>query len=407
MPELTPSFVFEYERRMKAITEDEYVRRMSALYWNKICRTTNIEGKTERITWLLNTATIEPLGPTLTGGMAFEDMVTQTVEYPTFRHGKGIKVQRDQIEDLDGTGLNILGEWSKQIGGDMAYYPQRLAAQMLLNGANTDGSANAYDGVPFFADTTTNSIGGQTVAGHPYNPYNPSLGGYQNWCHGSPSTVTQPNGATLSYPGALPIDYSVSVDVALQNLGKAISWISANRMPNGVDPRFLEPAYVIAPPQLAPRLRQLMDAKFIAQAASSGGGSGDVKALIEGWGMGTPVIAQEIGAATTYFAKIPFIPTTAGANGTPGSGGVSFKSETVTGSDTTWYIVCKENQTSTLGGLLYVLRKPFKVTYYTGDSGGTGMTETLDRANEFEYHCQGRMAVQFGHPYAIYRFDAT
>lgn len=390
MPEITPSFVMQYERRMKAITENEYIRRLAAknTWWNKVLRTTNIEGKTERITWLLQTAMIEPVGPTLSGGLTFEGLVTQTVEYPTFRHGKGIVVQRDQIEDLDGTGLNILAEWSSQIGNEMAYYPQRLATQLLLNGANTDGTANAYDGVPFFADQTETISG---VTGHPYNPYRPSLGGYANWCHGSANGV---------YPGALRIDDGVDVDDALVNLGKAIAYVSSLKMPNGVDPRFLTPTYLIAPPRMAPRLRQLMDAKFIAQVAGSGAGSADVAALIEGWGLGTPVIANELGEGFSYTAQMPFMAV-------DGSGNVNFKTETLEGSDTTWYLVCQEMSSTQLGGLLYVLRKQFKVNYYTGDSGGTGQDAVLDRANEFEYHVQGRMSCQYGHPYTIFRFDAS
>lgn len=392
MPDITPSFVMQYERRMKVITETEYVRRLAAkhTWWNKVARVMNIEGKTERITWLLNTALIEPVGPSGTGSIAFENLVTQTAEYPTFRHAKGIKVQRDQIEDLDGTGLNILSDWSMQIGSEMAYYPQRLFSQLLLNGANTDGSANAYDGIPFFADNTSNTVGGVAVKGHPFNPYRPNGGGFQNWLHGSSSGA---------YPGALPIDESVTVDVALQNLGKAIAHISTAKMPNGVDPRFLSPAFIIAPPRLAPRLRQLTDAKFIAQAAATGGGSGDVQALIEGWGLGTPVIAQELGAAISYTYPAPFVKAS--------TGNVDFTNETVTGSDTTYYIVCQEMSTTQLGGLLFLNRKPFKVNYYTGDSGGTGMTAELDRMNEFEYHVQGRMAAQYGHPYTIYRVDGS
>lgn len=393
MPAITPSFVMQYERRMRAITENEYVRRLAAsnTWWNKVCRTMPIEGSTERVTWFLNTAMIEPVGPTLTGGITFENLVTQTAEYPSFRHAKGIRVQRDQLEDLDGTGLNILAEWSSQIGNEMAYYPQRLAAQLILNGANTDGSANAYDTVPFFAkNTTTTTIGGVSVTGHPLNPFRPSLGGYANWLTSTSSG---------SYPGALPIDESVTVDVAVQNLGKAIAYLSSVKMPNGVDSRFLTPQFILAPPRLAPRLRQITDAKFIAQAAATGGGSGDVKALIEGWGLGTPVIANELGAATSYTYQQPFQVAS--------TGNTNFATETVSGSDTTWYIVAQENMSTNLGGLLHVLRKPFKVTYYTGDSGGTGMDAVLDRSNEFEYHCQGRMSNQYGHPYAIFRVDAT
>ena len=91
MPELTPQFVMQYERRMRAITEVEYARRMVGehTWWNKLLRTIDIEGKSERITWLLSTALIEPVGPSGTGTITFEDMVTQTAEYPVLRHGKG------------------------------------------------------------------------------------------------------------------------------------------------------------------------------------------------------------------------------------------------------------------------------------------------------------------------------
>lgn len=388
MPEITPSFVMQYERRMRALTEVEYVRRLAAenTWWNKVLRTIDIEGKSERVTWLLSTAFIEPVGPSGVGALSFEDMVTQTVEYPVLRHGKGIRVHRDQIEDLNGTGLDILAQWSSQIGGEMAYYPQRLAAQLILNGAATDGSATAYDGKPFFADTTN---------AHPNNPFNPGAGSYANWLHGPAAPSGFP-----SYPGALPIDESVSVDTALENVGKAIAYIASLKMPNGIDPRFLSVAYIMGPPRLAPRIRELTKARYIAQMAKgSGGGSADIEAIIRGWAMGEPMLAQEFAASTTYNGQ----QATADAT----TGNLSTKKFTATGSDTTWYIVTQEMATTQLGGLLHVMRKPFKVTYYSGDQANSGLDAILDRANEFEYHVQGRMSVQYGHPYSIFRIDQT
>jgi len=394
----------QYERRMKAITEHSYTKRLSGenMWVNRLMRLTPIEGKTERVTWFLDTATIEPIGPSGSGSMKFENMVTQSAEYPTFKHGKGIKVQVDQLEDLDGTGLNELSKWSENIGSDIAYYPQRLAAQLVLNGANTDGSATAYDGLPFFMDTTVatgnpNPAGTYSM-GHYYNPFRTTLGGYYNWLHGSAVTVSTPSGNQY-YPGALPIDDSVTVDVALTNLGKAIAYIASWKMPNGIDPRFLRPLYIIIPPRMAPRLRQLLNAKTIAQAASGGAGSGDVEKLITGWGLGTPIIAQEFGAAVTYNAQIPFVV----ASGTL-QGQVNFKKETVTGSDTTYYIVCDSNEDTALGGLLNVQRKPFKIRYF-GEGGVDGLNAVLSRADELEYQCKGRMSAQYGHPYAIIRID--
>jgi hypothetical protein len=404
MPEATPSFIMEYEREMRAITEVEYARRLQSknVWWNKVLRPLPIERKTERVTWFLDTASIEPVGPTGTGRIGFEDLVTMTTEYPTFRHAKGLRVTRDQIEDLDGTGLDALAKWSENIGNEIAYYPQVLASQLILNGANTDGSAQSYDGSAFFSDNSTP---------HPNNPYNPPAGYYTNWLHGAAQaapTFTPSGFSAVSlppYPGACPIDESVTVDVALQNLGKAIAYVASLKMPNGRDPRFLTVAYIIAPPRMAPRVRELTKAKYIAQMANgSGGGSADIEALVTGWGLGTPIIAQEFAASTSYSAKLPFIPAAATGGGT---GAITFLPETVTGSDTTYYLVCEEMQTTRLGGLLYVSRKPFKVNYYTGDAGGTGQTETLDRMNEFEYHVQGRVSCQYGHPYTIFRVDST
>lgn len=391
MPDITPSFVFQYERRMRAITETEYARRLAAphTWWNKVARTLPIEGKTERVTWLLDTATIEPIGPSGSGRLGFEELVTQTAEYPVFRHGRGMSIQRDQLEDLNGTGLDQAAKWSENIGNEIGYYPQRLFTQLLLNGANTDGSANAYDGVPFFADNTTN--GG---VGHPYNPWQTALGGYYNWLHGA---------ASGAYPGACPIDAvnAATVDVAFGNLQKVLTWIASLKMPNGVDPRFLTPIGLLIPPALTQRTFQITDAKFIAQAAgSSGGGGADIEAVHQAWGLGRPIIAQELGAAFSYTAKMPFVTS-------PTSGVVNFLTESVSGSNTTYYVICQEMQTSQLGGLLYVTRKPFKVNYYTGDAGGTAMSEHLDRLNEFEYHVQGRMSAQYGHPYTVFRVDAT
>ena len=392
MPDITPTFVMQYERRMKAITENEYARRLASdkTWWTKIMRTTPIEGATERVTWLLDTATIEPIGPTGSAGLTFQNMVTQTTEYPTFKHGKGIRIMRDQLEDLNGTGLDEAAKWSENIGNETAYYPQVLATQLILNGTATDGSANAYDGVPFFIGNTTSTIGGVTVTGHPYNPYQPTLGGYSNWLTSSSSG---------SYPGACPIDESVTPDVALYNLGKAIAFIASVKMPNGRDPRFLTPTAIVVPPRMAPRLRELLGAKFLAQAAATGGGSGDVAALISGWGLGEPIVAHEFGASFTYSFQQPFVQAS--------SGNVTYLPETVSGSDTTYYIICEEMRSTQLGGLLYVTRKPFKVNYYTGDAGGTGMDAILDRTDEFEYHCKGRMSGQYGHPYTIFKCSGS
>jgi len=145
---LTPSFVFQYEKRMRAIQEDEFARALLAVntWWPRISKTMNIDGASERLTFFLNTAEIRPVG--FGGNVPFEPLVTQSTELVPQRYASGIRVNKDQLLDLRGGGLDILADWSRQIGVKMAYWPQRLLAEIIMNGANTDGSANAYDGVP-------------------------------------------------------------------------------------------------------------------------------------------------------------------------------------------------------------------------------------------------------------------
>jgi hypothetical protein len=387
MPDITPSFVMKYERRMRAISEKEYARRLAKMWAQKILRLTPIEGAQEIISFLLQTATIEPIGPSGVGGLAYENMFAQSVMIAPMTHGKGLNVKRDQLEDLNGTGLQQLSEWSEQIAIETACYPERLAIQMILNGANTDGSATCYDGTPFFNKSL--------VAPHLFNPFRAALGGFQNWFTGS---------ASGAYPGALPIDDSVTTDVAVVNLGKAMSAIANVKMPNGINGRKLTPKYLLAPQRMAPRVRQLLDAKFIAQTASTGAGSANVEAIIRGFGLAEPIFSEEIGAAFTYQAKIPVVDKTTGV--------VKQFDESLTGSDTTYYMICAEAETSQLGGLLHCMRRPFEIRYFTGAAGmGDGeraaLSLYLSRARELDYQCDGRQSVQYGHPWTIFRFDTA
>ena len=400
---LTPTFVFAMEKRMEAIREEEFARALheSNNWWSRVAKTKELEGAAERITWFLNTAKIEPVG--LGGHIPISPMVTQSMEIVPARWASGISVNRDQLLDLGGTGLDELAEWSGQIGVKIAYHPQFMVSSLIMNGANTDGSANAYDGVPFFADNTTSTtIGGVTVLGHPYNPYQPTLGGYFNWLHGS---------ASGAYPGALPIDATnaATVDVAFNNLAKAIAYVGGWKMPDGITPRFVRPRGIIVPPAILPRATEILDAKYIAQAAgSSGGGSADIAAIHQRWGFdGPPIEAQEFAATTSYSTQFIMPQNTAIGQQ---SGQALAYNETITGSDTTYYLVMEQNRSSVLGGLIHVMREAFKVNYFSGDGASgpaNGLDAILNRALEIEYHCQGRSSAMYGHPYALVRVDAT
>ncbi len=275
--------------------------------------------------------------------MAFEDMVSVTTEFTMSNASAGLTLQRNQLEDLDGGGLDLASKWSTDIGAYMAYWPQKQLAAAIKAGT----TALAYDSKAFFATD------------HPCNPFNTGVGTYSN----------------LFDYATYKIDDSVTTDVALVNLGKAFAKIRAIKMPNGEDPRFLVPTALVVPPRMVPRAQQLTNAKVIAQAAATGGGGADIEAIVRNWGWQQPIEAVELSTGITGVAA----------------------------DDTAYYIAVQEMTATQLGAFVYYDREPFKITYYTGQGGGTGVDAILDRARELEWHCQGRNTLGYGHPYLFFK----
>lgn len=385
MPALTPSFLFDFESEMDAITENEFIRLSASdnLWVRDVAKFSTTGKKRDIKAWILSTLQIYQQGDGTSGpngtatasgaingvngahdvaAIRFDDMAAIYQEYDVLPAVAGLRVSRPQIEDNDGNGLDLAAAWSAQAGALMAYWPQQKISGLMLNGALS--TATAYDNVQFFADNVVNSGNG-----HPVNQYKTNSGKYFNWFHGAASGV---------YPGALPIDETVTVDVALKNLQIAIAYIASIKMPNGVTPRFLKPRRLLVPPRLVARAQQLTNARYIAQGAASGGGSGDVEAIINNWGFLQPIEVQEFAGVTPSGASE---------------------------ADLTWYLVCEEMTSTQLGSFLYIDREPFAIRYYTGQGGGNGTDAILDRQQLLEWHLYGRNIAGYGHPYGIFRFD--
>lgn len=349
-------FTFDLESRMRIIQEAEFTRMSAAenMWWKDLTKVHPSASRKELFFWILSTATIEAQGKG--GNVEFDDMVMLEADYTALDAGKGLKVRKQQFEDLDGNGVQMATEWIAQISAQAGYWPQRQIASLILNGETGKG----YDGQAFFSQS------------HPYNPFDSTVGTYSNLLTGA---------ASGSYPGALPIHDSgsgaVTADVALANVGKAIAYVKSLKMPDGKTPRFLVPKFLIAPPTMQTRTVLLTDAKQIALAATGGAGSADVQGVIARWGLGKPIIPQEF-AATGNSAD-----------------------------DTSWYLGCEQVTSTQLGAFLYVDREPFQITYYTGSGGGTGVDAILDRAQELEWHTHGRNVTGYGHPYSIFKIKAA
>ena len=347
MPALTPTFIMDLESRMSVITETEYNRLNSNLWWTGLTKLRSMTGRRDVVTWLLSTAQIKDQGKG--GNIAFDDLVSTLTEFENKYSGAGLKLRRAQLEDTDGDGMQLASEWSAQIGAYMAYWPQKQVTYFLKN-AHTASLFTAYDTKAYFATD------------HPVNPFNTAAGTYQNIFTGSPVGAS---GNTPAYPGTCPIDDTQTTDVALSNLAKIMSYIASIKMPNGEDPRYLRPRSIYCSPRLFPRAVQLTNAKFLAQAAGSSAGSGDVEALIKALGFATPVMVDEL---------------------------AGFES------DTTFYVGCEQVSSTQLGAIIYGQRDPYVINYY-----GTVDQAVLGRAQELEWQCHGRNVVTAGHPYLLFK----
>jgi len=340
MPAVTPSFLYDLESNMRVITAQDYQRLTQNLWWTKLAKTMPSGAKKERVSWLLDSARIQRTGHG--GNLEFEDVVALTTEVENLNAAAGLNVKKEQFEDLDGNGIDTASHWSRTIGAYASYWPQKCIAKSILANGKT------YDGKAFFA------------VDHPVNPYNLAAGTFTN-------IFTAGAG-----PGACPIGGATTVDVAVANLAKAIAYISTIRLPTGEDPRFLRARYLFVPPALYARAAQITQAKYIAQAAAAGGGSGDVEAIIRYFGFGEPVEAPELSA---------------GFSG---------------GADDCYYIACEDVLSSELGAFNYVNREPFSILYY-----GPQNDADLARIRVFQWTTEGRNNVLNGHPYLFFKCPAT
>jgi len=340
MAALTPEFVFNLETRMKARTSNAYATLNSETWWNKVCKVESSDSLKTIAYWLLSTAQIRDQG-TLGGNIHFADQSSVKFEYETKYAGEGLRLRRQQLEDLDGMGIELASAWSRDIGAYMAYWPQKLAAHALRNG-HTAALYTAYDSKAFFATD------------HPVNPNKASAGTYAN---------------LLTASDAADISTAVTADVALANLGKVFAKLASVKMPNGEDPRNLRPAFLLVGPTLFPRAVQLTSAKFLAQAASSGGGAADVEAVIRALGYAQPVMVPEL---------------------------AGFES------DTTYFVAAQPVAGDDMAPLIYNEREAFKINYY-----GLLDSDKLGRMDEFEWQARGRNAMIPGQPFELFKVKAA
>lgn len=350
---ITPTFLHDLETGMRVIQNREYNRLVPTVneIWNIAKKIPTSGGAKERLIWMLDTAGIQYVDK-LGGTVEFEEMLSTFTEFEYRAATGGLKIPRFKLEDLDNTGVPG-GEgiaqakaWTEQVTAQGVYWPRKQVFIALRNGDQT--GFTTYDGKKFF-DTA-----------HPNNPLDAGAGTFNNVFTGAPSGA---------YPGAAPIDASVTLDVAFTNFAKVLAYIhGAILMPNGEDPRMLKVSGLWVPEALRVRAQQLTNAKFIGGAL----GSTDVEAVVRNWGVGQPYVAPELGAGFTN------------------------------GSDTSYYITCEQLTANELGGVYYSEREPFGIVYNDQMSDAQ-----LARANELQWLERARNVVGYGHPFLTFKIKAA
>lgn len=343
---ITPEILLGIEDRMSILAGEGAAMKTLELWWNQVATERTSTGRREFLMWVVSTAMIRDLGASA-GNLSFSDLSAVYTEIENTFAGEGFEITKADLEDSDGGGIEKAKEWALQIGADMSYFPQRKVADVLMRGHTS--AYLAYDGLPLFS------------AGHLLNPANDAIGTFTNIFTGAPAGA---------YPGACPIHDGVATETALTNLGKIRAYIKGLLAPNGVDKRGVKPVKILCGPAMFPRVAQLTSAKVLPQIASSGAGSADVEPLIQTLGYGQPLEVEELSGFE---------------------------------SDTTFFVVASGAVPSALGPIVYQNREPFRMDAY-----GPSMSDhELGRKQSFEWHVHGRNAVAAGHPYLIFKCQAT
>jgi hypothetical protein len=340
---IAQKYVVGLETNMKLLASTEYDRLSQDLVWQSIAKTIDLTDgfSEERVVIPVETAMISH--DVAEGYINFRDQVTYSMVFKTKFASEGLRIMRSQMTDSP-LGAATAASWAKQMGALFAYEPERLT----LNAVKSNPVCQ-YDSLTYFNTA------------HPINPSRPGGTKFANQFVGS---------ASGSYPGACPIDVSVSVDVALNSLSKINAYVRTIPMPNGNLPRRLRVKNLFVPPALSARAHQLTDAQFIAQAAGSAAASSDVRAIIANNGLGTPIVVDELAAAFG-------------------------------GSDTTFYVTVEDITPSEMAAFLYVQKEAFEILYLDPMSDSE-----LNKASAFEWTVRGRCDVAPGLPQLMFKVGA-
>lgn len=358
--DITPSYLASFETNMRVLQARTFSNLLGNIWYPQVFKVTESDALKEIVFFALEAAQLHDGGEQ--GGFKDFDVLTWLNTNYTNRYKQsGFELTEAEMTDSDGRGIQKASQWLTEITTVQAYQPQiDVAAKIITPGT-------AYDGQNFFV-TTNNTSTGHPVSGVAGDV---SKGVYGNLLTGS---------ASAPYPGACPLQIAAgttTLDAAANNLGRALAYVrGAYKTPTGY-PRNLRVRALLVPPSLAMRAQQVTNARVLPAAAASGGGPQDMEPLIgsdmfRNWGLGTPIVAPELGSAITGVAADDF----------------------------TYYIVMEPVGDIVAG--FYFNRQAYGVTYHDK------MTDAeLDRADKMQWFTKGRNSCGMLHPFMLIKCTPT
>jgi phage major head subunit gpT-like protein len=164
---ITPQWIATFETDQQTFIVDAWQRVLKNLVWDKFMDRRQSSTLRELYFWLIESASINKEGQG--GNKRYDDIAATFYEIDNANSGNGLILTKNEIEDNMMAGANIKGmpaldyaqNWSKQMGGAGAYWPQeQLFTDLIANGKTKKG----YDGVNFFSDThPVNVVSGSAV----------------------------------------------------------------------------------------------------------------------------------------------------------------------------------------------------------------------------------------------------
>lgn len=323
---ITPSFLFSLESNLRILQQNTYNELIANLWWKDVAKVIPSDKLEERVIFSLESAQIYEGG--VQGGFkTFDAKRYITTSMLNTYYQSAFELTEQELEDTDSAGISAASDWMAEVTKLALYWPQKkLAAAILAN-------PNTYDGLSLFN------------AAHLTNGRDNSQGTFSNLLTG------------------LPIDESVTIDVARKNLNTAVATIRSNYLTPTGYPRNLEVLGLLVPGMLGPRAVQLTGARVIPVAATGGAGGIDNEPILSYLGMGKPIIAPELGSAFG-------------------------------GSDVNYYLLMK--LTGEAGPFIWSNRRPFSVNMHDK------MTDAeLDAADKLQWFGKGRGGFLPLHPFGL------